>query len=70
MSTMFGLFMGVGVAALLPSPSPYRVSLLAAVIALIGMMASGESQFFFWFGAIPSMGALAATLPLRGAREQ
>ncbi len=64
-----GLAAGFLAGLVLPSSMAYRLVLLVATVATIGVAASGDSQIYFWFGAIPSVGALAATFPLSGDGE-
>lgn len=65
-----GLAVGFVAGVVLPSSLAYRVALLVGTVAVIGMVSSSNSQIYFWFGAIPSLGALAATLPLPDAAKE
>ena len=71
LTTMFllGLAAGFVCTSLLPPLFAYRLVLLVGAIAVLGVAASSHHQFFFWFAAVPSVGALAATLPLLEARR-
>lgn len=66
LATMFliGLVAGFMCTSLLPPLFAYRLVMLVGVIAVLGVAASSHRQFFFWFAAVPSVGALTATLPL------
>lgn len=65
-----GLAAGFVGSAMLPSSITYRVVLLVGTVAVLGVAASSHAQFFFWFAAVPSVGALAATLPLPDSTAQ
>ena len=65
-----GLAVGFVVGAVLPSSITYRLVLLVGTVAALGVVASSHSQFFLWFAAVPSVGGLAATLPLPDSTAQ
>ena len=65
LTTMFliGLVTGFMCTSLLPPSFAYRLVLLVGAIAVLGVAASSHHQFFFWFAAVPSVGALSRNAP-------
>jgi hypothetical protein len=60
---LLGFIAGLTSAAVLRRSIMRRAALLLMTIAALAIVMDVAPQFFFWFAVVPSIGALAATLP-------